>query len=72
MSKDAHIKCPASLDISVAQEIHAQLRDALAPQGNITLDAAAVERADTAALAALTCWQAVAGDWRGRPPGRTD
>lgn len=29
-------------------------------------------RADTAALAALTCWQAVAGDWRGRPPGRAD
>ena len=29
-------------------------------------------RADTAALAALSCWQAVAGDWRGRPPGRSD
>lgn len=29
-------------------------------------------RADTAALAALTCWQAVAGDWRRRPPGRSD
>ncbi len=29
-------------------------------------------RADTAALAALTCWQAVAGDWRGRPSGRSD
>ena len=28
-------------------------------------------RADTAALAALTCWQAVAGDWRRRPPGRS-
>jgi len=23
-------------------------------------------RADTAALAALACWQAIAGDWRGR------
>ena len=29
-------------------------------------------RADTAALAALTCWQALAGDWRGRPPGRAE
>ena len=29
-------------------------------------------RADTAALAALSCWQAVAGDWQGRPPGRAD
>ena len=29
-------------------------------------------RADTAALAALTCWQAVAGDWRERPSGRSD
>ena len=29
-------------------------------------------RADTAALAALTCWQALAGDWRERPPGRSD
>lgn len=29
-----------------------------------------VLRADTAALAALACWQAVLGDWRGRPPGR--
>ena len=29
-------------------------------------------RADTAALAALTCWQAVAGDWRGRPSGRAE
>ena len=29
-------------------------------------------RADTAALAALTCWQAVAGDWRERPPGRSN
>ncbi len=28
-------------------------------------------RADTAALAALACWQAVLGDWQGRPPGRT-
>ena len=27
-------------------------------------------RADTAALAALACWQAVLGDWRNRPPGR--
>ena len=27
-------------------------------------------RADTAALAALSCWQAVLGDWRDRPPGR--
>ncbi len=27
-------------------------------------------RADTAGLAALTCWQAWLGDWRGRPPGR--
>lgn len=27
-------------------------------------------RADTAALAALACWQAVLGDWRKRPPGR--
>lgn len=27
-------------------------------------------RADTAALAALACWQAVLGDWRQRPPGR--
>lgn len=26
-------------------------------------------RADTAALAALACWQAVLGDWRNRPPG---
>ena len=29
-------------------------------------------RADTAALAALTCWQALAGDWRGLPPGRSN
>ena len=29
-----------------------------------------VLRADTAALAALACWQAVLGDWRKRPPGR--
>lgn len=29
-------------------------------------------RADTAALAALTCWQAVGGDWRGRPAGRSE
>ncbi len=28
-------------------------------------------RADTAALAALACWQAVLGDWRNRPSGRT-
>ncbi|MEE8270361.1 MAG: 16S rRNA (uracil(1498)-N(3))-methyltransferase [Alphaproteobacteria bacterium] len=27
-------------------------------------------RADTAALAALACWQALAGDGRGRPPDR--
>ncbi|MEN8195009.1 MAG: 16S rRNA (uracil(1498)-N(3))-methyltransferase [Pseudomonadota bacterium] len=27
-------------------------------------------RADTAALAALACWQAVLGDWQNRPPGR--
>lgn len=27
-------------------------------------------RADTAALAALACWQAALGDWRDRPPGR--
>lgn len=27
-------------------------------------------RADTAALAALACWQAVLGDWRDRPSGR--
>jgi len=27
-------------------------------------------RADTAALAALSCWQAALGDWRDRPPGR--
>jgi len=27
-------------------------------------------RADTAALAALACWQAALGDWRNRPPGR--
>ena len=26
-------------------------------------------RADTAALAALACWQAALGDWRDRPPG---
>lgn len=26
-------------------------------------------RADTAAVAALACWQAVLGDWRGRTPG---
>lgn len=28
-----------------------------------------VLRADTAALAALACWQAVAGDWQDRAPG---
>ncbi len=28
-------------------------------------------RADTAALAALACWQAALGDWQNRPPGRT-
>jgi 16S rRNA (uracil1498-N3)-methyltransferase len=27
-------------------------------------------RADTAAIAALACWQAALGDWRKRPPGR--
>jgi 16S rRNA (uracil1498-N3)-methyltransferase len=27
-------------------------------------------RADTAALAALACWQATLGDWQNRPPGR--
>lgn len=27
-------------------------------------------RADTAALAALACWQSALGDWRMRPPGR--
>lgn len=27
-------------------------------------------RADTAALAALVCWQSALGDWRMRPPGR--
>ncbi|MEO3432729.1 16S rRNA (uracil(1498)-N(3))-methyltransferase [Inquilinus sp. CAU 1745] len=27
-------------------------------------------RADTAAVAALACWQCLAGDWRVRPPGR--
>lgn len=27
-------------------------------------------RADTAALAALACWQSMLGDWRMRPPGR--
>jgi 16S rRNA (uracil1498-N3)-methyltransferase len=27
-------------------------------------------RADTAALAALACWQATLGDWQSRPPGR--
>lgn len=27
-------------------------------------------RADTAALAALACWQSELGDWRSRPPGR--
>jgi 16S rRNA (uracil1498-N3)-methyltransferase len=29
-----------------------------------------VLRADTAALAALACWQAILGDGRGRPPER--
>ncbi|WP_282607539.1 16S rRNA (uracil(1498)-N(3))-methyltransferase [Pelagibius sp. Alg239-R121] len=29
-------------------------------------------RADTAAVAALACWQAVLGDWEKRPPHRTD
>jgi 16S rRNA (uracil1498-N3)-methyltransferase len=28
-------------------------------------------RADTAALAALACWQAALGDWQDRPPGRS-
>jgi 16S rRNA (uracil1498-N3)-methyltransferase len=28
-------------------------------------------RADTAAIAALACWQALAGDWRSRPPRRS-
>jgi 16S rRNA (uracil1498-N3)-methyltransferase len=27
-------------------------------------------RAETAALAALACWQSLAGDWRDRPPTR--
>ena len=27
-------------------------------------------RADTAAIAALACWQALAGDWQARPPPR--
>lgn len=31
-----------------------------------------VLRADTAALAALTCWQALCGDWNGRPAFRSD
>lgn len=29
-----------------------------------------VLRAETAALAGLTCWQAICGDWRDRPPHR--
>jgi len=29
-----------------------------------------VLRAETAALAALACWQSVHGDWRNRPPGQ--
>jgi len=29
-----------------------------------------VLRADTAALAALACWQAILGDGRERPPAR--
>ncbi|WP_259782064.1 16S rRNA (uracil(1498)-N(3))-methyltransferase [Aestuariispira ectoiniformans] len=29
-----------------------------------------VLRAETAALAGLTCWQAICGDWRNRPPHR--
>lgn len=28
-------------------------------------------RAETAAIAALACWQAAAGDWRARPSGRS-
>lgn len=31
-----------------------------------------VLRADTAAVAALSCWQSVLGDWDNRPPDRTD
>ncbi len=31
-----------------------------------------VLRADTAALAALACWQALCGDWEGRPAFRSD
>ena len=31
-----------------------------------------VLRADTAAVAALACWQAVLGDWDQRPPNRMD
>ncbi|NNG04262.1 MAG: 16S rRNA (uracil(1498)-N(3))-methyltransferase [Inquilinus sp.] len=33
---------------------------------------ARILRADTAAAAALACWQAIAGDWRERPPDRGD
>ncbi len=43
----------ASLDVGGARELHARLGQALATRKVVVLDAAAVERADTAALQVL-------------------
>jgi phospholipid transport system transporter-binding protein len=68
----AVIALPACLDIAGVQELHQQLRTALAVQQSVVLDATQVERADTAALQLLCAFvQAAQGngvEWRWQRP----
>ena len=52
-SEKTVITCPASLDISVVTDFSAELKVALDSKQDIQLQAAAIERADTAALQLL-------------------
>ncbi len=47
------ISCQESLDISIIQELYNQLYQALETQHGVVIDAAQVQRADTAALQVL-------------------
>lgn len=47
------VACGEALDISQAAELHARLMDALAGRRAVTLDASAVEQADTAGFQVL-------------------
>ena len=48
--------CGESMDISVTAELHTQLLKALESKQTVVLDAAQVERADTAALQMLSAF----------------